>query len=70
MDALSRRPNQEKFHNLTVPLVLDVRTIGFQVDADPHLVCIKNDLAAYSKSWPKYSLKQRHLLYQGRLVLP
>ena len=55
-DALSRRPNQEEFANLTIFSLLDIRSVGAQVEADPHLARIKRELVLDEDSWPKYSL--------------
>lgn len=69
-DALSRMLNQGEFASLTRSVVLDLQSVGAQVDVDPYLARIKRELQAGSKSWKNYTLVQGRLLYKGRLVLP
>ena len=69
-DAFSRIPKQGELLSLMGPMVKELHTVGAQVEANSQLARIKHDLEVGSDLWPKYSLHQGNLLYQGRLVLP
>ena len=69
-DALSRIPISMELAALMVPSRIDTSLISSQVEADPHLVKIKQRLLADPDAYPRYSLDHGILLYKGRLVFP
>lgn len=69
-DALSRISSPVELSALTIPEMLDVQKISAQVDGDPLLSKLKQELQANPDSHPRYSLEQGRLLFKGRSVLP
>ena len=71
VDALSRVPSLvvTELANLTFPRVLDVSQVEEEINGDCRLARIRDEIVKGSIDWPKYSIVQWHLLYQGQLVL-
>ena len=71
-DALSRVSNAMKVElaALTIPRILDVAKIDEEVSKDTRLGHIRVEPEKGKTGWPKFSVHQGHLLYQGRLVVP
>ena len=69
-DALSRSVPDVVLAALTVPTLFDITALTQQVDQDPHLCKVKQELARDPDSYPRFSLAQGRLLYKGRLVVP
>lgn len=69
-DALSRISSLIELSAISIPMIVDVQTILEQLDGDPLLSRIKQELQEEPDLHPKYSLDQGRLLYKGWLVLP
>ena len=70
VDALSRCTSNPSLSSLTVPTLLDITAIAHQVDADPYLSKVKQQLLKDPNSYPHFTWEQGRLLYKGWLVIP
>ena len=71
VDALSRQQPTHVLNAISIsPYWMDFPTIGEEVQKDPDMVHLKENLQSNPASVPHYALCDGLLVFKGRLVLP
>lgn len=69
-DALSRKNPVSELFAVTVPVAIQMEEVGSEVEKDPELAKIIQELRQDPTQHPDYQLVQGRLLRQGKLVIP